>query len=101
VRSGFLALGSGFPLALGPIRLDPTLTWCSSKKTIAMRTFMSATLLLPALLVVTTTKAQKVADADLPAAVKSGFAQKFPGTNDARWEMEDKTTYEPTSCKAA
>ena len=37
---------------------------------------------------------QDLAEADVPAAVKSAFTTKFPKAQGAKWEMEDKKDYE-------
>ena len=38
--------------------------------------------------------AQPAGDQDVPENVKAAFAQRFPGANGAKWEMEDATSWE-------
>ena len=43
---------------------------------------------------VTVAKAQKISEKNVPVIIKKEFQAKFPTATNAKWEMENKTTYE-------
>jgi Protein of unknown function (DUF2874). len=43
---------------------------------------------------VTAVSGQKISEKNVPATIKKEFQAKFPAATNAKWEMENKTTYE-------